>query len=55
MFTGGDYSNLVDIAINEKEVKKLKLVNKTRQQSTTVKITKPETNSKQYNFGYKQD
>lgn len=51
-FTGGSYSNLIDIAINNEQVKKLKLTSKTRKQAVTVKINKPESNKNNTNFGY---
>ena len=52
-FVGGSYSNLVDMAINDKEVKKLKLIAKTRN-TTGIKITKPNSdkNNGKIDFGY---
>jgi len=52
-FVGGSYSNLVDMAINDKEVKKLKLIAKTRN-TTGIKITKPNSdkNKGKIDFGY---
>lgn len=52
-FVGGSYSNLVDMAINDKEVKKLKLLAKTRN-TAGVKITKPNSGNKngKIDFGY---
>ena len=52
-FVGGNYTNLVDMAINDKEVKKLKLIAKSRNQSS-VKVNKPQTNkSKDIDLGFK--
>lgn len=45
-FVGGNYSNLVDMAINEKQVAKLKLRAKENKQST-IRISKPTTTNKQ--------
>ena len=45
-FVGGNYSNLVDMAINEKQVTKLKLKAKENKQST-IRISKPNTTNKQ--------
>lgn len=45
-FVGGNYSNLVDMAINEKQVTKLKLRAKENKQST-IRISKPNTTNKQ--------
>lgn len=54
-FVGGNYSNLVDMAINEKEVKSIRLKAKQNNKST-LKITKPTTNDakngKDIDFGY---
>lgn len=52
-FTGGSYADLVKMAINEEQVKKLKLVAKTRNASS-VKITRPTVDDKpkEMNFGY---
>lgn len=54
-FVGGNYSNLVDMAINEKEVKSIRLKAKENNKST-LKITKPTTNKttsgKDIDFGY---
>lgn len=44
-FVGGDYSNLVDMAINEKEVQKLRLKAKENHKSQ-MRITKPTTTTK---------
>lgn len=44
-FVGGDYSNLVDMAINEKEVQKLRLKAKENHKSQ-MRITKPATTTK---------
>ena len=43
-FVGGNYSNLVDMAINEEKVNRLKLKAKERNTST-VRISKPKTNT----------
>lgn len=52
-FVGGNYTNLVDMAINDKEVKKLKLIAKSRNQSS-VKVNKPQTNKdKDIDLGFK--
>lgn len=54
-FTGGSYSNLVDMAINEKQVKTLKLRAATNKSRSTMRITKPNNNNKDSNsetFGY---
>lgn len=52
-FVGGNYTNLVDMAINDKEVKKLKLIAKSRNQSS-VKVNKPQTNKdKNIDLGFK--
>lgn len=52
-FVGGNYTNLVDMAINDKEVKKLKLIAKSRNHSS-VKINKPQTNKgKDIDLGFK--
>ena len=54
-FVGGNYSNLVDMAINEKEVKSIRLKAKQNSKST-LKITKPATNDaksgKDIDLGY---
>lgn len=51
-FVGGNYSNLVDMAISKEKVNKLRLTAKQRQQST-VKVRKPATTEKvNSNFGY---
>ena len=54
-FVGGNYSNLVDMAINEKEVKSIRLKAKQNNKST-LKITKPATNDtkngKDIDLGY---
>lgn len=54
-FVGGNYSNLVDMAINEKEVKSIRLKAKQNNKST-LKITKPTTNDvkngKDIDLGY---
>lgn len=52
-FVGGNYTNLVDMAINDKEVKKLKLIAKSRIHSS-VKINKPQANKgKDIDLGFK--
>lgn len=52
-FVGGNYTNLVDMAINDKEVKKLKLIAKSRNQSS-VKVNKSQTNKgKDIDLGFK--
>lgn len=54
-FVGGNYSNLVDMAINEKEVKSIRLKAKQNNKST-LKITKPTINDakngKDIDLGY---
>lgn len=52
-FVGGNYSNLVDMAISKEKVNKLKLIAKQRH-SSSVKIRKPSSNNKGVNtdFGY---
>lgn len=45
MFTGGNYSNLVDMAINEQKVNTLKLVAKQRNNST-IRINRPKPSGK---------
>lgn len=53
-FVGGNYSNLVDMAVNDKEVTKLKLIAKERKQSS-IKIKKPKANTnsgKNIDLGY---
>lgn len=54
-FVGGNYSNLVDMAINEKEVKSIRFKAKQNNKST-LKITKPTTNDakngKDIDLGY---
>lgn len=44
-FVGGSYSNLVDMAVNDKEVNKLKLVAKERRASS-IKVRKPAASAK---------
>lgn len=51
-FVGGNYSNLVDMAINKEKVNKLKLTAKSKT-TTKARITKPTVNKKDdINFGY---
>lgn len=52
-FVGGNYSNLVDMAINDKQVAKLRLKAKENRQST-VRVTKPTTTNKnkEIDLGY---
>lgn len=52
-FVGGNYSNLVDMAINDKQVAKLRLKAKENRQST-VRVTKPATTNKnkEIDLGY---
>lgn len=53
-FVGGNYSNLVDMAVNDKEVAKLKLIAKERKTSS-IKVRKPKTSTskdKNLDFGY---
>lgn len=52
-FVGGNYSNLVDMAINDKQVAKLRLKAKENRQST-VRVTKPVTTNKnkEIDLGY---
>ena len=45
MFTGGTYKDLVKMAINNEQVKTLKLVAKGNKGHGTVRITKPQTNN----------
>ena len=53
MFTGGSYSNLVDYAINEKQVKTLRLKAKQANKGGTARITRPaKQSSKDIEFGY---
>lgn len=52
-FVGGNYSNLVDMAINKQNVEKLKLKAKERKTTTTVRINRPANNGeKKLDFGY---
>ena len=52
-FTGGSYSNLVDYAINEKQVKTLRLKAKQANRGGTARITRPtKQSSKDIEFGY---
>lgn len=52
-FTGGNYSNLVDYAINEKQVKTLRLKAKQANRGGTARITRPsKRDSKNIDFGY---
>lgn len=52
-FTGGNYSNLVNMAINEEKVKTLKYRAKERANNTIVRINKPQKdNKKDFDFGY---
>lgn len=53
MFTGGSYSDLVNMAINREKVKTLKLKSQTKQNSS-MRITKPKNSkdSKNVDFGY---
>lgn len=52
-FVGGNYSNLVDMAINEQKVTNLRLRSKERNKST-IRINKPDaTTKKDIDFGYK--
>ena len=51
-FTGGDFTNLVDMAINKKEVNKLVLKSKeTKKPSISVRKPSPKNNKKEINFG----
>ena len=53
MFTGGNYANLVDYAINEKNVKTLRLKAAQRDRKSTLRINKPtKVNPKDTDFGY---
>ena len=45
MFTGGTYKDLVKMAINNEQVKTLKLVAKGNKGHGAVRITKPQTNN----------
>lgn len=52
-FTGGSYANLVDYAINEKNVKTLRLKAAQRERKSTLRISKPsKVNLKETDFGY---
>ena len=52
-FVGGNYSNLVDMAINKQNVEKLKLKAKERRTTTTIRINRPTNNGdKKLDFGY---
>ena len=52
-FTGGSYSNLVDYAINEKQVKTLRLKAKQASRGGTIRISKPsKQKSNNIDFGY---
>ena len=51
MFTGGNYSNLIDMAINNEKVNKLKLKAKERTHINKIKLNKP-ANKKEIDFGY---
>lgn len=51
-FTGGNYSNLIDMAINNEQIRKLRLTSKTRKQAVTIKINKPSSTKNNTNFGY---
>ena len=51
-FTGGDFTNLLDMAINKKEVNKLILKSKeTKKPSISVRKPTPKNNKKEINFG----
>lgn len=51
-FVGGNYSNLVDMAINKEKVEKLKLRAKERNTSGTIRISKPvQQTNKEIDFG----
>lgn len=50
-FVGGNYSNLVDMAINKKEVDTLKFKAKERK-TNTIRYKTPSTSKKEIDFGY---
>ena len=51
-FTGGNFTNLLDMAINKKEVNKLVLKSKeTKKASISVRKPSPKNNKKEINFG----
>lgn len=54
VFTGGDYTSLVKKAVNDNEVRTLRLKSAARQKSNTMRITPPTNNDNQNkeNFGY---
>lgn len=51
-FTGGSYANLIDMAVNDKEVKQLKLRAKQNNNVHRVKVTPPKNNNAPIDFGY---
>lgn len=54
-FTGGSYSDLVKMAVNQEKVKSLKIRSKESAAKSTVRITKPtvaKTTGKEIDFGY---
>lgn len=52
-FVGGNYSNLVDMAINKQNVERLKLKAREKKTTTTVRINRPTNNGEnKIDFGY---
>ena len=51
-FVGGNYSNLVDMAINQKQVAQLKLKAKEKKSNATIRINRPTASKDSINFGY---
>ena len=51
-FVGGNYSNLVDMAINQKQVAQLKLKAKEKKSNATIRINRPTISKDSTNFGY---
>lgn len=54
-FTGGTYADLVQMAVTEETIKKLKLISKSRNSANTIRITPPkntENSNGQETFGY---
>lgn len=54
VFTGGDYTSLVKKAVNDNQVRTLRLTSATRQKGNTMRITPPANNTDQNkeSFGY---
>ena len=51
-FVGGNYSNLVDMAINKQQVSQLRLKAKEKKSNGTIRINRPTSNNKNVDFGY---